>query len=172
MKVLILLEEEKYLPVAKQIKNNCTADVEISNIDFNLTKSIMESQVLILLGGQEPYTYLKTEYAQLLEEKLLFTTFESSQKLNLEINMKIMCGVVICQIPKLSYELSQVISEVCHLIFDDVLKVLEATDDTYSEYIHIITGIIDSLQLLIDNNENKLPTYIIEQVFHQFKSSK
>lgn len=168
MRALILLEEEKYLPVANQLKKHSLADIEISNIDFNLTNSLKKAQCVILLGGKQPHLYLIKEYHDIVKDKLFLSTYYCESKLTFEIYIKITNGLVICQIPDMESELVQIISETCHNIFDESLKVLETNVDNYLQVISTIEQIENDLQVIIDDNLDVLPVSVIEHIFHQY----
>lgn len=170
MQVLILLEDEKYFQIANQIKDKSNATVEISNIDFDLTKSLQAAQSVILLGSEQPYLTIKSEYYAIIKEKLFFTTYDSTDKDLFEVKIDITNGLVICQMPQLDQHLMPIVSETCHIIFDRSLKVVETTSNAYPQLKATIEDLERELQNLIDNNNYTLSNDVIEEIFHNYKS--
>lgn len=169
MKLLILLEDEKYLPLVEEIKRNRLIEVEVNNIDFNITNPIKRAEVVLFLGDEQSYQYLKEEYRGLLTEKLIFTTATTDIKSDFEVEAYINCGVIVCNVPRLSEDICAVIIEIAKNIFDGRLKTLISNEQTYKDNINQVIQLETELNNLANRSLEFLPENIIQQIFTNFE---
>lgn len=168
MNLLILLEDEKYLPIVGQLKLNSLAEVEVSNIDFNITNPIKRAEAILFLGDNQSYQLFKEQYNQLLTDKLIFTTVSYDHKLNFEIEVYIANGVIICQLPAVNPEVRSIIIEVTNNIFEGSLKPLISSAEQYEVDINNIKMLDIALNKVSLNSLDVLPKQIVQQVISTF----
>ncbi|WOO89053.1 hypothetical protein R2F61_09330 [Mollicutes bacterium LVI A0078] len=166
MNLLILMEEEKYLPIVKSIESNELINCQVSNIDFNLDNAIRKSEVILFLGEGDGYNFLKSEYENLLATKLIITTTKTGNT-PFEIESLIYDGVVVCRVMSGNEELRSVIIEVIGKVFDRTLGQLITDESTYELNIKSVNELLSDIQQIITNQE--LPTHIVQQLIESYK---
>ncbi len=167
MNLLILLEDEKYLPLVRTIENNELIGVEVNNIDFKLDNAIKRAEVVLFLGDDLTYETFKSEYKQLLNTKLVITTTEV-EKHPFEVAVTLFDGVIVCRVQSGNDELRAVIIEVLAKIFDESLKQLISDELTYQDNIERINNLQLQLKGVIAS-DLQLPDYIVQQLITNFK---
>lgn len=168
MRLLILLEDEKYLSVVESIKLNSLVEHEVSNIDFNITNPILRAEAVLFLGGDQAYQEFKEQYTQLLADKLIFTTAAFADKSRFEVELYIANGVVVCKIPLVSNEISSVIIEVTNNIFEGSLKPLISSEEKYCADLNSLKQLDLALKKVSSDSLEVLPQQIIQQVIDTF----
>ncbi|WOO87300.1 hypothetical protein RZE82_09305 [Mollicutes bacterium LVI A0039] len=170
MNVTVILETDKYLALAKQLGENPQINVEVTNIDFDLTSSITSSQVIVFFGAENDYLEFFRQYRSLLESKLIIKTGSlSSLSSKLSVAMKINSGVGVCAIPDLEQPIRAVIIETINTIFDKSLKIINTTPTEFANVVETITSFEDQIQNLCENAEDRLGTAVALHMFKNFE---
>lgn len=166
MNLLILMEEEKYLPIVKSIESSELINCQVSNIDFKLDNAIRKSEVILFLGEDDAYIFFKSEYENLLATKLIMTTTKTGNT-PFEVESSIYDGVVVCRVMSGNEELRSVIIEVIGKVFDRTLGQLITDESTYELNIKSVNELLSDIQQIITNQE--LPTNIVQQLIESYK---
>ncbi len=167
MNLLILCEEPKYENLAKEIATASNFDVEITNIDFNLTNGLKRSQTVLFLGDQESYQLFCNQYKEVLQTKLVLTI--ASLKLlesDLELFIRINLGVLLVGTKRINDEIDFVISQAVSNIFEKVLKILLIEEEKLDENVSLVEEVGYQLEEIASGSQ--LPRDVVIKMFHSF----
>ncbi len=166
MNVLILLEDEKYLPLVNGVKSNKQISLEVNNIDFNLSNSVSSAQVIIFLGDDESYRYFKLQYEGLITTKLILRTATANlNSSDFDLIAHIDNGIGLIALPQLESEIEQVIIQSIQTIFEGQLQLMFVSQEDYLQKLEIINQFKDAINLLADEYRSELTSNIINQLF-------
>lgn len=166
MNLLILMEEEKYLPLVKSIESSELINCQVSNIDFKLDNSIRKAEVVLFLGDEVAYNMFKNDYEHLLATKLIITTAKTTDA-PFEVECTIYEGVIVCRVQSGNEELRSIIIEVLAKVFDRTLEQLITDESTYEQNIASVNQFLSQLEQVAVNQ--KLPSHIVQQLIMSFK---
>lgn len=166
MNLLILLEDNNEAWLVEKIKDNKQFNCEISNIDFNLTKSIEKSQVILFLGDKESYQVFIDEYQNIANEKMIIHNILGvDSPFLLTVEMKMISAVGICKLPNVDYDLKAIIIETLTVIFEGALKLMMCDNDQFSNQVKQLEEFELELKKIALKASGDIPRYAIEQVF-------
>lgn len=166
MELLIILEEEKYLPLAEEIETSITITAAITNTDFDLTKAIKRAEAVLFLGDDVVYGEFTAKYGQLLIPKLVFTTSSVQSGLEFESELYITSRVGVCKLPVVSAELQSVIVEVGNKIFEPSLKLLFCQEVEFKPAVTSLKQLTAKTHKLALDHSSELPLAIIQKLFN------
>lgn len=167
MNLLILCEDDRHLKLSEKIAANPKLTAEVSNIDFDLTKSLSRAQTVLFLGDNEVYQQFCKQYLQILKSKLVLTLAGIKQlESDLEITGKINLGVAVFGITPINQEIDFVISQSILKIFEELYKVMVVDESQLSNVEEQINQLGDQLQMLSDKSQ--LPFDVVRKVFHSY----
>lgn len=172
MKVLIIVEDERYQQLALALESNIKVEVEVTNTDFNLSKSISNCQAVVFFGDVQMYNQFVVEYQQLLNSKLMIRTNQGDQyQLPLDIELQIISGVGVCLIPQLGAELTSIIAESLYSIFDEKIKLMICDQQNYQQVLDSINQLNSQLKIISDQYEQQLGLETISKIFENFHTN-
>ncbi len=167
MNLLILCEDDRHLKLSEKIAANPKLSAEVSNIDFDLTKSLSRAQTVLFLGDNEEYQQFCKQYLQILKSKLVLTLADTKQlESDLEITGKINLGVAVFGITPINQEIDFVISQSILKIFEELYKVMVVDESHLSNVEAQINQLGNQLQMLSDKSQ--LPSDVVRKVFHSY----
>ncbi len=167
MNLLILCEDDRHLKLSEKIAANPKLSVEISNIDFDLTKSLSRAQTVLFLGENNEYHQFCKQYLQILKSKLVLTLADTKQlESDLEVTGKINLGVAMFGITPINQEIDFVISQSILKIFEELYKVMVVDESQLSNVEEQINQLGEHLQML--SKQSQLPSDVVRKVFHSY----
>lgn len=165
MNVLILLESKQEQNLAKVLKENPQINVEINNIDFNLTNSINRAQVIIFFGDNLSYDIFMSSYREQVVNKLIIRNCDNDIiSSSLDIVAVIDSGVLVCKVPELERELEYVVIQSLQTIFEPTLKILICNEQDYGQMLDTVNTFKQELVSLTKQYDKQLSLPVVEQI--------
>lgn len=165
MKVHIINEQEKYLPIINYLENQQNLQVSTSNLDFDNTRSIRDAKIIIFFGTTKNYRKLADSYASILDSKLVLSTAEKMiLDSQLEVQINVIYTVVICCVNIANYELSVVVSQTIDNLFASKYQSLICDNENYRLQVETISKFIAQIKSTTTNYQQLVPAKVLVEL--------